>query len=302
MRRQPPRRSRGGAIALTVVASLAAVLVFALVVVGGRGTLPMGAAQGSAAAAQATGGSASTTEGSAVNTEPADSTDEGSSGMVAGPGAFRAMIDAGQVHSIRLIGDSITAGYLCDGWADPDVAKTTDVMYDNGHGQIHYEPSPSIDCWANDFRVWAQGHGVSRFVNAGLGGWTMGMLSDYPSFGIGDGADVIFVALGTNDAAYDGSEALRQAAESALPVVAENCKLMVVVGPTDNERYDVSIADTVRDANQVLREVCADHNYIYVDCYDCVTTDDLNDDLLHPTSEGSHKIWQRICTELSLEG
>lgn len=288
----PPRKRRRWPV---VVAVCAAVLAVAVVVIGGRLSMKQssgesGAQGGSSAVVQAAGGSAAS-----------GSAGQGSAAPERGVGQFRAMVDAGQVGSIRLIGDSITAGYLCDGWVDPDTSQSTPVMFDNGYDQLHYEPSADIDCWANDFRSWAGERGIASFTNAGLGGWTMRSLADDTASWVGDGADVIFVALGCNDAAYFGNDELRQAAEVALPAVADSCKLMVVVGPTDNERYDVSIKGTVREANEVLREVCDEHGYIYVDCYDAVTTDDLNADLLHPTSAGSHKIWNRISGELGLD-
>ena len=82
-----------------------------------------------------------------------------------GSGRLAKMIAAGDIRSIRLIGDSITAGWLCDGFGEyPD----TDVVIYSGPQGTYNETSPQVACWANDFRAWATAHGVTSFVNAGI--------------------------------------------------------------------------------------------------------------------------------------
>jgi cytoskeletal protein RodZ len=58
---------------------------------------------------------------------------------------LKAMLDAGEVRSIRLIGDSITEGVGTDGHADPYVENTGVVIYDDGQGDVHYEATTEAD-------------------------------------------------------------------------------------------------------------------------------------------------------------
>ena len=52
----------------------------------------------------------------------------------------------GRIASVRLIGDSITAGYGCDGYGE-----TTDVVIYDGPYGLFFESAPSVACWANDW-------------------------------------------------------------------------------------------------------------------------------------------------------
>ena len=216
---------------------------------------------------------------------------------------FSAMVAAGDVTSIRLIGDSITEGYLTDGYYYvADGSSGSPLVYDIG-GEQHFEPTTEARDWANSFRSWALSHGVSSFVNAGVGGKKMSDLaSDVDGWAL-EGADVIFVSLGTNDATYGSAEDYRAAAEEALPALQEHCRLLVVMSPiTDlrDENHTYAIATPISEMSAALREVCEEHGIVYVDMQDAVSADNFNPDGLHPTTEGSEQIWESLRDQLGL--
>lgn len=204
------------------------------------------------------------------------------------------MIAAGEVRSIRLVGDSITAGFGTDGYALGSEEDGSAVVYDDGMGTVHFESSLSASCWANAFRAYATSKGISSFVNAGINGAFMAELADDPEAWLQGGADVIFVALGTNDAGYYGVDEYRAAAEAGLAAAAEKSKLVVALAPVRDLRPTDSLVEPASQLGDVLREVCDAHGYEFVDPRDAVTPDLFCDDGLHPNSQGSLAIWSCI--------
>ena len=170
------------------------------------------------------------------------------------------MFAKGEVKSIRVLGDSITAGLGCDGYGvDSD---TGTVVYSGPQGS-YQESATTVSTWANDFRSYAAQRGVTNFVNAGVSGFKMQYLAEDPAAWLGDGADVIVVVLGTNDAARRTAEEFSADAEIGL--------------------------------NKMKGYVHASFlNTLQLD------TADFNDDELHPTTAGSHKLWAALREQLAL--
>ncbi|MBR3235978.1 MAG: SGNH/GDSL hydrolase family protein [Atopobiaceae bacterium] len=212
---------------------------------------------------------------------------------------FAGQLSAGQVSSIRVVGDSITAGYLINGFDDE--SDTGVVVYDGGEG-TYYETPTYVRCWTNLFREYAAGRGVGSFVNAGVSGFRMSYLADEPSSWLGDGADVIVVMLGTNDAAKESIEDFRYYAEAALTAASERCSHLVVVSPPNNERTDAENLYGMDQIDQVLTELCAEHGWEHVSLYDVLSvyTDDFFDDEVHPSEQGSSKLWSAFHDRLGL--
>ncbi|MBR3327038.1 MAG: SGNH/GDSL hydrolase family protein [Atopobiaceae bacterium] len=210
------------------------------------------------------------------------------------------LLAEGRVDSIRLVGDSITAGYGTDGYVDPDLAGEGDVIYDDGEGTVHRETSSEAQSWANEFRSYASEHGVSRFVNAGINGAFMAGLAERPQAWLGEGADVIFVALGTNDAGYYGPEEYRDASERALAAAADACKILVVVSPVSDLRPEPMLVEPAGSLGDILHQICEARGYLFVDARDAVAPEQFSEDGLHPTTDGSLAIWACICDTLDL--
>ncbi len=210
------------------------------------------------------------------------------------------MLDAGEVRSIRLIGDSITEGVGTDGHVDPYAENTGVVIYDDGQGNVHYEATTDADDWANSFRAYATARGVKSFVNAGVGGAFMHELAENPDAWIREGADVIFVALGTNDAGYYGPEEYREDARTALAAAAKKAKLVVAVSPVSDLRDTELLVEPASALGDILARVCAEGGYAFVDARDVSSPSQYIEDNLHPNSAGSQAIWSDIRRDLGL--
>lgn len=281
------RRPRRLLVPLAVVAIAVVAVAVALQVrgCGGGGAAP--ASEGGAVASTATSASDSQ---ATPDSSPASSLDQSS---------LAGMIQAGEVSSIRLVGDSITAGYGCDGY---DQAATTQVVAYSGSLGTYYETPESVRCWANDFREWATAHGVGTFVNAGVSGFRMQYLAEEPDAWLGDGADVIVVMLGTNDAAKEPVSSFREYATQALAAAASKCRHLVVVSPPNNQRTDATNLYGMDQVDEALTQICEEQGYEHVSLYDVlqVGTSDLNADQCHPTTSGSDKLWAALEERLNL--
>ncbi len=210
---------------------------------------------------------------------------------------FARMLQAGEVSSIRLIGDSITAGFLCDGYGP----NTDMLIYDGPYGTF-FETAYEVGCWANEFRAYATEHGVGSFVNAGISGAKMRWLAEDADAWIREGADVIFVMLGTNDAVYHTTDEYRDFAEAGLTAVEATCQHMVVLAPPDNAWTDYSVEMSQTDVEAVLRELCDVYGWCFVSMLEALAlgTDEVNPDQCHPTTKGSHALWEHLREELGL--
>lgn len=209
------------------------------------------------------------------------------------------LFNRGQVNSIRLIGDSITAGFGTDDYIDGNSVDENRVIFDNG-SEVYRETPASVTCWANLFRRYAMQRGVRDFVNAGINGAFMNRLADYADAWLGDGADVVFVALGTNDAGYYGPQEFRETAQKALAAAAAKSKLVVVMAPVRDLRPESTLVEPAAELGDVLGELCEEQGYLFVDTRNAVTPEMFGDDGLHPTSEGSQAIWKYIQKTLDL--
>lgn len=210
---------------------------------------------------------------------------------------FARMLQAGDVGSIRLIGDSITAGFLCDGYGP----NTDTLIYDGPYGTF-YETAYEVGCWANEFRAFAADHGVGSFVNAGISGAKMRWLAEDADAWIREAADVIFVMLGTNDAVYHTADEYRDFAEAGLTAVEMACAHMVVLAPPDNAWTDYGKEMSQADVEGVLHRLCDERGWYFVSMLNALQlgTDELNDDQCHPTTKGSHALWEHLKEELGL--
>lgn len=210
---------------------------------------------------------------------------------------FARLLRAGQLRSIRLIGDSITAGYECDGYG-----ATSDVLiYDGPYGAF-LESADTVACWANDFRAFAQECGVGEFVNAGISGAKMRWLAEDAQAWVREGADAIFVMLGTNDSVYFTEDEYRADAEAGLSAVAEACRHLVVMSPPRNAWRDYDPLYGADTLEAVLSDVAQAHGWEFVSMKDSIQlgTDDFNEDQCHPSSKGSHAMWDYLRAALGL--
>lgn len=279
---------------LTVVgvACAAGIVVFMWGQKAGKSPAATGAADAGSSAAHTAGqdaGSADATGGANAN----GAKENGAAEPLVASELAR-LLNQGKITSIRLIGDSITAGFGTDGYVDSDLTGEGLIIYDDGAGDVHRETPESAVCWANEFRRYASTKGVTSFVNAGINGAFMRRLAEHPDAWLADGADVVFVGLGTNDAGYYGPDEYRAFAEQGLAAAAQKSKLVVVLSPVNDLRPESQLVEPAASLGDVLREVCAQNGYLFVDMRDAVTPQLFNDDGLHPSSDGSLAMWRHI--------
>ena len=212
---------------------------------------------------------------------------------------FADMVEAGEVHSIRVIGDSLTAGVDCDNSLKQSESRI--VIYSDDDG-VRYEVPRDELSWATYFRAWAHTRGIDHFVNAGVGGSTMDRLAHNSDSWLGDGATVIFVMLGTNDIDWFTIDQYRANAETALSAAADKCSHLVVLSPPNNEGKLYPNQCELNEVDEVLTQICAEHGWEHISLYDAVdpTSNDLRDDHVHPTPAGAKKLWTAFSDRMSL--
>lgn len=217
-----------------------------------------------------------------------------------GNATFGQRVASGELRSIRLVGDSITAGYGTEGYVDINELEGRPVIYDDGAGNVvHEQPDTSL-CWANEFRRWAAQQGVESFVNAGISGWFMHDFAQNPDAWLMGGADVVVVALGTNDAGYYGPQEFRDDALRALAAAEAQSKMVVVMAPVDDLRPTEILVEPARELGGILEGICAERGYVFVDPRSYVTPEMFCEDGLHPNEEGSRAIWECLRSTLAI--
>ena len=297
-----PKKRRSSALPVVLAIVLLVAVGAGLWFLVGQRTLGVGANMPLQRESQNDGASFSKAEtGGAGNSESAAASKQSASdGGVAPVSEFARMLRDGEIGSIRLIGDSITAGFGTNGYDQAVSTVDTDVIYDNG-SERWYETPASVGCWANAFRDYARGKGVDSFVNAGINGAFMSRLADTPDAWLGPGADVVFVALGTNDAGYYGTEEFRITAQEALSAVEKKSKLVVVLAPVCDLRPAQQLVEPAAELGDVLESICEERGYLFVDPREALTSEMFNADGLHPNSQGSMAIWHCIQQTLGLK-
>ena len=214
--------------------------------------------------------------------------------------SFAQRVASGELRSIRLVGDSITAGYGTEGYVDITELVDTPVIYDDGMGNVIHEQPDTVACWANEFRRWAMQQGVQGFVNAGISGWFMHDFAQNPDAWLLDGADVVVVALGTNDAGYYGPQEFEADARKALEAAEAKSKLVVVMAPVDDLRPTDLLVEPARELGDILQTICSERGYVFVDPRPYVTPEMFCEDGLHPNEAGSHAIWESLRSSLQI--
>ncbi len=209
-----------------------------------------------------------------------------------------------KVTSICVIGDSITEGGPVESYIDPSEVRA--VVYQGPLG-TYYEAPRSVPGWCNQFRSYAEAHGVApeHFMNAGVGNSRMRDLCENPD-GWGPGTfDVIVVMLGTNDVDYEGIEAYRDYAARALPAVRARCQHLVVVSPPNNWGTAIPNHCELSEVDAVLTELCSseDNDWEFVSMYDVFAQDPatlLRPDMVHPNEQGNLVFWEEFKSRLGL--
>ena len=211
---------------------------------------------------------------------------------------FARALAAGEIGSVLVIGDSISAGEGCDDYVE---ATSGNLIFADEEGS-YFEPDPENGAWTNKLRAYCAAAGVSEFMNASIPGSSYSWLDQESERWADQAADAIIVMLGTNDASSYGEEELRVACESVLGQLFGRCSYLLVIAPPKNDRQDMPVLTDIATADYIIYDICAAHGYEFISSYWALEpgTPDYNLDQVHPTTEGSQNLWDYIADEIGL--
>ncbi|MDW0111505.1 S-layer homology domain-containing protein [Sporosarcina aquimarina] len=228
------------------------------------------------------------------------------------PQTYSALADylqSGDVKSIKLIGDSITAGAGGMGYMVPVDGRI--ILQDKK--SIYRESSKQADTWANRFRSYTEKpeFGSVDFFNAGISGKTAKWSLERVDRLVSSEEDVVFVMLGTNDRLIGDLKQYEQTIRKLLREIDERSTLMVVMAPPPSTQEIASYQFSPESINNLLKRISSERGYLFVSHYDA-----LNDYLAqhpeisyeqlmektspHPTSAGYEVMWEAIRSKLQL--
>ncbi|REB08607.1 hypothetical protein DVB69_05590 [Sporosarcina sp. BI001-red] len=229
------------------------------------------------------------------------------------PKSYSAIADelkTGNVKSIKLIGDSITAGAGGDGYTIPADGR---VILQDGKS-TYRESSKQADTWANRFRAYVERpeFGQVDFFNAGISGKTAQWSLERKDKLISSKEDVVFVMLGTNDRLIGDLDQYEQTIRKLLSEVDKRSELMVVMAPPPSTQKIANYQFSPESINNLLKRISSENGYVFVSHYDALNAylaqhpDNSYEDLMeldspHPTSTGYAVMWNAIQEKLLLD-
>lgn len=213
---------------------------------------------------------------------------------------FARALKRGDIDSVLVLGDSISAGQGADDFVDPYDGRLLFTDYD---GTSYYEPYPTNGGWVNGLRDYLGRAGVDEFVNASICGSSLWWLLGRFDLWAKDGADAIVVMLGTNDTLKYSGKTFYYVCSLALKELSNRCDYLLVILPPDNERIDLNAVFDIELADRIIEMVCEENGIECVSAYDAIEpgTSDYRWDQVHPTSSGHQKLWDYIAAEIGLE-
>ena len=212
--------------------------------------------------------------------------------------AFPNALAAGEIASVLVVGDSISAGFGTPG--SPE--GSPQILFTDMDGFTFFEPDHFNGAWTNHLRSYLDVHGVDDFLNASISGMTFTDVDYEFDSWVGDGADAIIVMLGTNDSASLGPAEFEKVATRVLERISERCTYLLVIAPPKRE-HDSTAPTKIGEVESILAGVCADHGWDFISTYGVLEpgTDDFQADGLHPTTSGNDKLWDSIASQLGFK-
>lgn len=227
------------------------------------------------------------------------------------PNDFITRLFNNQVGKIKLIGDSITDGNGARNYSPP--SSSNQVIFDDGKGNVFYEPNYHNHSWANKFREFISNDYPSvQFVNAAIGGKSAKWANENKQYWIDEDEDVVFVMLGTNDR-WDSKNLseFRINLKSFLSYVDDRSNTMIVMtaNPTLNDGND-SYNFGIREVDKVISEVTKSSGYTHISLYrEMLSYSERSGATLktlienggsHPNNEGYDVMWKIIQENLGI--
>lgn len=226
---------------------------------------------------------------------------------------FLKNLKANNISKIKLIGDSITAGYFSTGYELP---ASNPLIITDSDGNSYHEASYTCYSWANDFRDYLNKNFPSvKFYNYGIEGKSAKWFNNYKNKVISD-EDIVFVMLGTNDRWHCKTvDEYKTNLEQLLDYINSNSKEMIVLTPpptelelNKNEKQPDNFNFTIKDVVNTINLVCKEKGYetinIYSEFMKQVSLDNPSELLQkggnHPNDKGYDVIWNILEKNLGL--
>ncbi len=219
------------------------------------------------------------------------------------------MLHKKEVSSIKLIGDSITAGMGVEGYTVPQDNR---VIFDNGKGRVHREAIYTTGVWANQLRNYTKNpaFGELDFINAGISGISAEWLLDNIDY-LTKKEDVVFVMIGTNDRRNSDLQTYEANVRKLLEIVDARSNYMVVMSPPPSINHDYH-RFSPKDIDIVLKKISKEKGYPFISHYDAIHDYLANhkeyafEDLMepnspHPIEAGYEVMWQKMKEKLSFK-
>lgn len=209
---------------------------------------------------------------------------------------------------VFLCGDSITAGVGSSGYnTDGGTLILTDTSNHN-----YYEANSVSNSWANLFRRFVVSLNQNNtFFNGGIGGKYVSFFMTNKEKYITNNKDIIVCMLGTNDRGdFANANEFKVAYTDYLKFLNSKCNFLIIMSPTPlNADYDKEKNFTQYEGVQVVREICKEQGYFFIDNYTNVYEKaylknlreiDIMSDSAHPNDKGYALIWENIKSSLGL--
>lgn len=222
-------------------------------------------------------------------------------------------LNNGQVSTIKLIGDSISAGMGADGFSVPADGR---VILKDG-AAVYREASAESDSWANAFRHYVQQPAFSQtgpidFFNAGVSGKTAKWALERADLLLKPKEDVVFVMIGTNDRLIGSLDDYERTVRKLLEKADAQSELLVVMAPPPSINTIAGYRFAPESINNVLKRISLEKGYLFISHFDGMNaylaehpevsySDLMETNSPHPTSRGYAVMWDTIRQALQLK-
>lgn len=223
---------------------------------------------------------------------------------------FYKMLYLNEVESIKLLGDSITAGVGTENFTYPQNAKE---IYNDGN-ESFVEATSTSNSWANLFRNYInqKDYGVKNFTNAGIEGKSVKWALDNIDNLIDEQENVVFVMFGSDDRMTSTKEEYESNISKLLKIIDSRSNYMVVMSPPPAANDTFNNQLTSEDINEILSKISKKEKYTFISHFDGMNkylennsdvqyTDLMQNYGAYPSEKGYKVMWDTIKDELELQ-
>lgn len=208
-------------------------------------------------------------------------------------------------NKIKLIGDSITAGFGGSGYAN------TGKMFISNGNLTQYENLYGI-CWANFLKYRLKKEKNIDVDNYGCSKYTSMLLLLSLDKLIKEDDEFIICMIGTNDRLIKDDDLISYR-DRILSIISycllQNKKIIMMSCVPSSEESKQTVNYTLEEESKIIKDVCAKLNIPFINMYKgfldelCLskfTLDDCLNDGLHPNDLGYYLMYRFICKTLNL--